>query len=516
MWNNRLFTILSLLFWCSLTIAQESFYYGREGKKVPLGISPDKISVRLNEMTTEEEAALLLKSYALFDTVKALTVAPGWFVASLKQPDASGIYSLTRTLKSRNEIYDAQPVYLTENVEAIVYDKFVVRFKPGITVDRIEEFSKKYNVTIVENKMAIPDYYVFQVIPKSNLSVLEMSQLYFESMPAVYSMPDFIMPIRLSSDPTDPYYPYQYYLSQSNNVDVNAPEAWTITKGSPSITVAVIDEGVAAHEDLPSGRLDVGWDAFGQTNGSPQGNQAHGMACAGIIAASHNGVGVAGIAPNCKISAIRIFDSHGFIASNNSIVTAFDFAWTSGHAAVISCSWGFFDSWLGPICDNDFIPSIRDAIEVTMTSGRSGKGCVVVFAAGNSNRNSCAAFPSNVPGVLTIGAINRNGEIQSYSPHDTEMDLVAPSGLTASGGRDNYQTCPIWNIDKWTLLGDMWTMDISGQSGYNLGTYLVCGEPWYTYYVWTMPGGYPTPGTNYTAHFGGTSAAAPQVAGAAL
>lgn len=510
MWN-RTFTLLLLLMGCSFTIAQEHFYYGREGKKIPLEISTDKISVQFNEMTTEKEAAQFLKNYTLFDTIKSLTAVPGWFVASLKHTDASGIKFLTQTLKIRNEIYDAQPVYLTENVEAVVYDKFIVRFKPEVTLDQIKEFSKKNNITIIDNETAIPNYYVFRLNSKSSLSVLEMSQLYFESMPAIYSMPDFIMPVTLFSDPTDLYYPYQYYLNQSNNIDVNAPEAWNITKGNYNITVAVIDEGVAAHEDLPSGRFDVGWDAFGQTNGSPQGNQAHGMACAGIIAASHNGVGIAGIAPNCKISAIRIYDRYGTSASNNQIATSFTFAWTSGHAAVISCSWGF--GTYSAICDNDFVPSIRDAIELAMTNGRAGKGSVVVFAAGNFNRTSCATFPSNVPGVVTVGAITRNGEIQSYSPHDAKMDLVAPSGLTGSE-KYNNEIC-WWGIKQITMRGDLWSMDISGQPGYNPGNYQICSEPYDRYYVWTMPGGYPIPGINYTAHFGGTSATAPQVAGAA-
>ncbi len=51
--------------------------------------------------------------------------------------------------------------------------------------------------------------------------------------------------------------------------------------------VAVIDEGVEAHPDLPSNRLVIvnGSDLFppGDNDPSPEGNEAHGMACAGII-----------------------------------------------------------------------------------------------------------------------------------------------------------------------------------------------------------------------------------------
>lgn len=72
-----------------------------------------------------------------------------------------------------------------------------------------------------------------------------------------------------------------------NDADIDAPEAWDISTGSSSIIVAVIDQGGAAHEDLPSSRIVPGYDYFNIDNDpSPGGNSAHGMACAGIITAS--------------------------------------------------------------------------------------------------------------------------------------------------------------------------------------------------------------------------------------
>lgn len=73
-------------------------------------------------------------------------------------------------------------------------------------------------------------------------------------------------------------------------------------------------------------------------------------------------------------------------------------------------------------------------------------------------------------GVITVGAINNQGEIWSYSQRGSSMDLVAPSG----------------NINS---SGDVRTTDRMGALGYNED--------------------------NYTYNFGGTSAAYPQVAGVA-
>lgn len=96
---------------------------------------------------------------------------------------------------------------------------------------------------------------------------------------------------------------------------------------------------------------------------------------------------------------------------------------------------------------------------------------MVVFASGNFHQNfSGVTFPANVNGVIAVGATDRNGNIWNYSSRGPQMDLVAPSGNVGGAG-------------------DLVTTDRMGNLGYNNG--------------------------NYANNFGGTSAAAPQVAGVA-
>ena len=115
---------------------------------------------------------------------------------------------------------------------------------------------------------------------------------------------------------------------------------------------------------------------------------------------------------------------------------------------------------------------------------------LVIFSAGNSF--GCVTFPANLKSVLAVGATDKFDVKWNYSPsfsNGDSMDLVASSGELA-------------------LKGDIWTMDITGFSGYN--PIVHCDS---------CPGIDPLPeltaNQKYTSHFGGTSASAPQVSGVA-
>ncbi|HET6567633.1 MAG TPA: S8/S53 family peptidase [Rhodothermales bacterium] len=505
---------LLLTVWSHPASAQDLFYYGRGGEKVPLAISSEKISLRLKNTTAKADVVQLLNRFTAFETAEPLSAVPGFFVAHLRQRDTSEVRSLVQALRAVPDVAVANPVCLIGGVggaQAIPFDQFAVRFEPTVTTAQVEALNRKYHVETVETSSAIPNYYLMRVTPETGRSVVEMAQLYFESLPAIYALPDFVQKIELYGNPSDTYYPYQYYFSQSNDIDVDAPEAWNITKGTSTITVAVIDQGVGVHEDLPSTRLVAGFDVFNSTGGSPGGNEAHGMAVAGIIAASHNGIGVAGMAPNAKIMPVRIFNEYGNGTSTGQLVNAINFAWQHG-AHVLNNSWGF------PSCNPDYVPQVRDAFEAAMAQGRGGKGSIVVFAAGNdadrdSGNYDCASFPSNIPGVIAVGAVSRSGSVQNYSPRDSDLDLVAPSG--GLGTDLPYELCGGQYHAHINLQGDVWSMDTAGSPGWNAGDYRTCAPYNYNEYTWSPPSGEPTPGNNYTPNFGGTSAAAPQVSGVA-
>jgi hypothetical protein len=126
--------------------------------------------------------------------------------------------------------------------------------------------------------------------------------------------------------PADPLFQWQYnynntrkYFNGSDSIpgkDIDACKAWEITKGSPDIKIAVIDEGITNHVDFPSGALIDTIDVTGakhydpkmDSNCAPWWQAAHGFAVSGLIIGQHNDKGIAGLVPNCKLIFIKIAD----------------------------------------------------------------------------------------------------------------------------------------------------------------------------------------------------------------
>ena len=182
--------------------------------------------------------------------------------------------------------------------------------------------------------------------------------------------PDFKMEIQKRIDPK---YSEQWFLNNTggsidgkalvNDLDIDAPEAWAISTGSSSVTVAVIDDGVEAHEDMST--LLTGYTPANSGDGTPYAsNDGHGQACAGIVAALHNEIGVRGVAPGVSVFSVNIFHPS---TTNSDLAVAINWAVNNG-ADVLSNSWGFNS------CTTS-ISSLNSAFSNAATNGRGGLGC---------------------------------------------------------------------------------------------------------------------------------------------
>lgn len=358
-------------------------------------------------------------------------------------------------------------LYRTDKCDSLfVLPKILVSFAQKADSAKLLAPLRPLIKTIVDRE----DYLAIELGVASSAQVLQIVSELSSSKGVAWCEPDLLQRRVLHN----PLFEGQYYLCNTGQgggtpgMDINVVPAWDMVGGSPNITVAVIDTGCdTSHPDLAANMLS-GYTVGGFAgNGTPvnvnSSKKAHGTACAGIVGAINNNIGVRGVASGVKILPVNIFtepitdepNDYGYLSDDE---TAAAIRWAASRADVISCSWG----------GGDVSTPINNAITSAVTTGRNGKGTVVICSAGNGGNNLSVTYPANLPTTLSVGAIDKNGMLAYYSQTGSSLDVVAFGGLYP---------------------GDICTTDISGAGGSNAGDYMY--------------------------DFNGTSAACPQVAGVA-
>lgn len=257
-----------------------------------------------------------------------------------------------------------------------------------------------------------------------------------------------VIPNRIVELTGDPMFPDQWALENTGqtggtvDADIDADAAWGFTRGDPSVVIAIIDTGVDLdHPDL-AGRLWVnpgeipgngidddqngyiddvnGWD-FSASDDSPNDEYGHGTAVAGMAAASLNGVGTVGIAPQTTIMPLRACSPGCPIST---LVAAVAYARNNG-ADIINLSLGGSGPYFDPLRD-----------ELT-----AGPDVLVTAAAGNSAANSDPNpfFPAgfDLPNILSVASTDDFDQLSDFSNYGpVTVDLAAPGDnvLTTSIG----------------------------------------------------------------------------------
>jgi subtilisin family serine protease len=213
--------------------------------------------------------------------------------------------------------------------------------------------------------------------------------------------------------------------------DYGIRDAWAVTRGA-GVTIAIIDTGIARGVDDLAGAVIGGADFSGA--GSDDGrrpigrNPEHGTLVASLAAGRGTGVtsGVIGSAPEASLLSISVGFGSG---SDDQIAEAVIWAVDNG-ADVINMSLtrntrAWPRSW-----DAAFLHAAEHDVVVVAAAGNRGSGTKEVGA------------PATMPGVLTVGGVDENGQVSSNaSAQGITIGVAAPSeglvGVTPSG---NYVT----------------------------------------------------------------------------
>jgi subtilisin family serine protease len=241
-----------------------------------------------------------------------------------------------------------------------------------------------------------------------------------------YAHPNHVY--RLTLIPNDSSFGSLWGLNQPSDADIDAPEAWDVTQGSDSVTVAVVDSGIDYnHPDIQANMwAGRGWD-FANADNNPMDDNGHGTHVAGTIGArGHNGIGITGVNWRVKLMAVKAGDADGYL-EEAWIVQAFQYACANG-ARVINGSFG------GPGS-----AAIRDAIAACPNA-------LFVFAAGNGgwdgigdNNDVAPVYPCSFtsPNIVCVAATDSTDVRAGFSNYGVNnVDIGAP-------GVDVNSTVPV-------------------------------------------------------------------------
>lgn len=280
-------------------------------------------------------------------------------------------------------------------------DRLLVKFRDGVDSASKQRVHAEHGGRIVD----VIEQLGVQVVEVPGGQAIDKARAYQAEGMVEYAEPDFI--VKAFGIPNDPYVDIQWGFTNSSDTDIDAPEAWDVTTGTPEVTIAILDSGVDQdHEDLAA--KIVANENF-TTSGTVDDLLGHGTHVAGIAAAvTNNGIGIAGVGYSCSIINVKVLgdDGSGYTSwVANGIIYAVD-----NGAKVINMSFG------GPSSSK----TLKRAVDYAWD-----KGAVLVAAAGN-NSDSGREYPAAYTDCIAVAATDQNDNKAYFSAFGNWVDVAAP------------------------------------------------------------------------------------------
>ena len=374
-----------------------------------------------------------------------ISLVAGVFVASVVA--FVGLQGATQEALTQ-PVRGEEPTYLESSGREFEPGEIIVGLKEQASQADLRDINGENDATIQED-LPLSDVNVVD-LPR-DLAVVEAVRAYEDSPDVAYAEPNFIL--QPSAVPNDPAYRDLWGLNNTAqtggtaDADVDAPEVWDTTTGSPSTVVGVIDEGIDVnHPDLrdniwsnpgeiAGNRLDDDRNGYvDDVNGYDFANNdssvydpdpvtgngdEHGTHVAGTIAAvGNNGVGVTGVNWEAQVASLKFLTATGGTTSD--AIEAINYAVAEG-IDISNNSWG----------GGGRSQALEDAIKRADAAGH-----IFLAAAGNGgadgvgdDNDAVPEYPSNynVPNVVAVAASDDTDRLASFSNFGAStVDLAAP------------------------------------------------------------------------------------------
>jgi subtilisin family serine protease len=422
------------------------------------------------------------------------------------QPDNHAVATQNPNSGASNQALSRKQL-IREQVPRYAPDRVLVRFRPGTTASETGKIHRQIGGRKLKEIPGI-DVHVVKV-PAGSVQQKVVS--YLTNPNVDYAEPDFYRVLIVPDEGKDPgpstggitagreYFEEQWGLNNSGqdhtsfdpfgnpiqvngvtDADIDAPEAWDIMTGNPSVKIGILDTGIDCDSVEHAGKCveEISFvQDYSEYLDDPEDYVGHGTHVAGIAAVhTNNGIGVAGVGWNSSIGNLKTCFAYeidllpplGYyvivgVCPVSSSAAAITYAADNGYH-VINMSYGSdeLDSNGNPAG-----PPAQPSVETTAISYAWRKGVVLVAAAGNDN-NTTRIYPAANDDVIAVGATDHFDDRASFSsfslPGDHWVSLLAP-------GEDILSTVPVADcIFLAELLGFPFDPNTEGCMTWNSGT----------------------------------------------
>lgn len=222
-------------------------------------------------------------------------------------------------------------------------------------------------------------------------------------------------------------------------------QAWQISKGNANVTVAVVDDGIDLNHEIFAGRIVKPYNVF-RCDDHLSSGMGHGTHVAGLAAGNtaHVNQGAAGVAPNCRIMPVQVFDNGQCTISG--VIRGIMYA-IRNNADVVNVSIGT----AYPVELGNIVP-IEEQKEVARSYFKPAedvwkwvfeqagkKNTIIVFAAGNSNLLAAMQPQLRSKSTINVGAVGKNNTRTYWSNFGNTVYVSAPGeGIYSSVPGNRY------------------------------------------------------------------------------
>ncbi len=419
---------------------------------------------------------------AAFVKKKHLPHLGGFNIVSLNKKNVSLEDKLDEVRASKEVELGTHVYYADGGKQPMVpTGEIIITFHPEVDEEEQQLVLEEFSLELVERKSS--DLIIARVT-KDSKNPIKVASLLQQASMVKMAEPDLDMLLDEYglTIPTDRYVPEEWHLKNDGFIetagrqtvagaDAKVIDAWKRmgSLGSSRIVVAVIDNGFdIGHPDMKN-KVFRPYDLWTQSDRITQGDPSftHGTPVASLAIAASDGKGMVGVAPKAKFMPVS-----GTSYSTKATEQMFGYCVKNG-ADIISCSWGTTNY-------NYALNSLKEqAIAKAAREGRKGKGCVILYAAGNEGLDYVNLYAAH-PDVICVAASDSKDRYSNYSNQGMEVSVCAPSN------------------GDWPL--------VAARASWDPGTSFR-GEGVWRYWA----DGVDRPGLY--KHFGGTSGATPIVAG---